>query len=113
MARLTFRADDEMIRQMEEMDGSRSEVMREALRQYLSTEESSSTKSRTLTKEQTPRPTFLPNINVNVQFSGNETQSDRSEGICQPVSTCDCGNEVREAWAFCPECGRRARKREI
>jgi ribosomal protein L32/Arc/MetJ-type ribon-helix-helix transcriptional regulator len=35
MSKITFRADDELIRRLEEFDASKSEVMREALRQYL------------------------------------------------------------------------------
>ena len=35
MSKITFRADDELIEQLEEFDASKSEVMREALRQYL------------------------------------------------------------------------------
>jgi hypothetical protein len=44
MSKITFRADDDLIRQIEEFDASKSEVMREALRQYLG--ESSDTNSR-------------------------------------------------------------------
>jgi len=35
MSKITFRADDELIEQLEEFDQSKSEVMREALRAYL------------------------------------------------------------------------------
>jgi predicted transcriptional regulator len=35
MSKITFRADDDLIRQLEEFDASKSEVMREALREYL------------------------------------------------------------------------------
>lgn len=35
MSKITFRADDDLIRQLEEFDASKSEVMREALRTYL------------------------------------------------------------------------------
>ncbi|WP_336326250.1 double zinc ribbon domain-containing protein [Halovenus sp. HT40] len=37
MSKITFRADDELITQLEEFDASKSEVMREALREYLET----------------------------------------------------------------------------
>lgn len=37
MSKITFRADDELITQLEEFDASKSEVMREALREYLGT----------------------------------------------------------------------------
>ena len=35
MSKITFRADDNLVRQLEEFDASKSEVMREALRTYL------------------------------------------------------------------------------
>ena len=35
MSKITFRADDNLVRQLEEFDASKSEVMREALRAYL------------------------------------------------------------------------------
>ena len=35
MSKITFRADDDLVRQLEAFDASKSEVMREALREYL------------------------------------------------------------------------------
>jgi len=35
MSKITFRADDDLIEQLEEFDASKSEIMREALREYL------------------------------------------------------------------------------
>ena len=35
MSKITFRADDDLVRRLEEYDASKSEVMREALRAYL------------------------------------------------------------------------------
>jgi predicted transcriptional regulator len=43
MSKITFRADDDLIRQLEEFDASKSEVMREALREYLGEAEPSGT----------------------------------------------------------------------
>jgi len=37
MSKITFRADDELITRLEEFDASKSEIMREALREYLDT----------------------------------------------------------------------------
>jgi len=47
MSKITFRADDELIRQLEEFDASKSEVMREALREYLGETSTSSQSSPT------------------------------------------------------------------
>jgi predicted transcriptional regulator/predicted RNA-binding Zn-ribbon protein involved in translation (DUF1610 family) len=35
MSKITFRADDDLVKRLEEFDASKSEVMREALREYL------------------------------------------------------------------------------
>jgi hypothetical protein len=35
MSKLTFRADDELVTRLEEFDGSKSQVLREALREYI------------------------------------------------------------------------------
>jgi Arc/MetJ-type ribon-helix-helix transcriptional regulator/predicted RNA-binding Zn-ribbon protein involved in translation (DUF1610 family) len=35
MSKITFRADDDLVRRLEEFDASKSEVMRDALREYL------------------------------------------------------------------------------
>jgi Arc/MetJ-type ribon-helix-helix transcriptional regulator/predicted RNA-binding Zn-ribbon protein involved in translation (DUF1610 family) len=37
MSKITFRADDELVARLEEFDASKSEVMRDALREYLDT----------------------------------------------------------------------------
>jgi Arc/MetJ-type ribon-helix-helix transcriptional regulator len=43
MSKITFRADDDLVTQLEEFDASKSEVMREALRAYLDDPDASST----------------------------------------------------------------------
>jgi Arc/MetJ-type ribon-helix-helix transcriptional regulator len=47
MSKITFRADDDLIRQLEEFDASKSEVMREALREYLGEAEPAGTGAST------------------------------------------------------------------
>lgn len=56
MSKITFRADDDLIEQLEAFDASKSEVMREALREYLggaSASESSSASSESVTDADT------------------------------------------------------------
>jgi predicted transcriptional regulator len=43
MSKITFRADDDLVRRLEEFDSSKSEVMREALRAYLDSAERETT----------------------------------------------------------------------
>jgi len=47
MSKITFRADDDLIERLEEYDASKSEVMREALREYLGAAEPSTADSTT------------------------------------------------------------------
>jgi predicted RNA-binding Zn-ribbon protein involved in translation (DUF1610 family) len=47
MSKITFRADDELITQLEEFDASKSEIMREALREYLESRGSAQPVERT------------------------------------------------------------------
>jgi Arc/MetJ-type ribon-helix-helix transcriptional regulator/RNA polymerase subunit RPABC4/transcription elongation factor Spt4 len=44
MSKITFRADDDLVRRLEEFDSSKSEVMREALRAYLDDTERETTR---------------------------------------------------------------------
>jgi Arc/MetJ-type ribon-helix-helix transcriptional regulator/ribosomal protein L32 len=54
MSKITFRADDELITRLEEFDASKSEIMREALREYLDTHgEASADTDRASTDEPT------------------------------------------------------------
>lgn len=102
MSKITFRADDDLIRRLEEFDASKSEVMRDALREYL---DGASESSDSATREAADRETlddivaervdaliadrleraFTPrqpqDINVNIALDGDsdvtaETQSD-------------------------------------
>ena len=52
MSKITFRADDELITKLEEFDASKSEVMRDALREYLEKHSESS-----FTPDKTPETT--------------------------------------------------------
>lgn len=47
MSKITFRADDDLVKQLETLDASKSEVMREALRAFLEDEDLSDASGRT------------------------------------------------------------------
>ncbi|WP_181691422.1 zinc ribbon domain-containing protein [Natronomonas sp. LN261] len=176
MSKITFRADDELIHQLEEFDASKSEVMREALRRYLDENSDTSVNaaksgssgesdgriageslddliadrvdalvSDRLERAYTPREP--QDVNVNITLDGDsgdvshasgddrktptaerENASDESGHTCKqcgetlPQSAvycsncgekashrvfCECGDEIRSDWGFCPSCGRR------
>lgn len=176
MSKITFRADDDLIRQLEEFDASKSEVMREALREYLSDNSNSSVNTTEsgvnadssnavagdslddiivervdaiITKrlEGVYTPSEPQDVNVNISLDGDsgavshEAATDRKTSPREPENAsndaghtckqcgenlpqsavycsncgekashrvfCDCGDELRSDWGFCPGCGRR------
>lgn len=176
MSKITFRADDELVDRLEACDASKSEVMREALREYLETtadvgvntstegddggsdgslaggsldelvaERVDALISERLDGAYTPRQP--QDVNVNITLDGDsgdvshesgddrktptverENASDEPGHTCKqcgeilPQSAvycsncgekashrvfCECGDEIRSDWGFCPSCGRR------
>jgi Arc/MetJ-type ribon-helix-helix transcriptional regulator/predicted RNA-binding Zn-ribbon protein involved in translation (DUF1610 family) len=104
MSKITFRADDELITQLEEFDASKSEIMREALREYLERHgsnttnvESTPSESESLDDIVTDRidalitdrldGTFTPqrpqDVNVNITLDGSLSgePADREDGV--------------------------------
>ena len=96
MSKITFRADDELIKQLEEFDASKSEVMRDALREYLETHSSKTFRSETANSgeesldalvadrvdeligdrlEQSFTPRQPQDVNVNITLDGGLTQA--------------------------------------
>jgi Arc/MetJ-type ribon-helix-helix transcriptional regulator len=59
MSKITFRADDDLVRRLEEFDASKSEVMREALRAYLDAERGATDPDLTATDADGPEPGSL------------------------------------------------------
>ncbi|MFC7071797.1 zinc ribbon domain-containing protein [Halovenus rubra] len=99
MSKITFRADDELITQLEEFDASKSEIMREALREYLESRgsaqpvETTTTESDSLDEIVTERVDMLiadrldgaftpqqpQDINVNISLDGDSGQSPNAD----------------------------------
>ena len=176
MSKITFRADDDLVRRLEEYDASKSEVMREALRAYLEEDDGTSVnggegsvnvgsgsdlEGESLDELVAERVdtiiadrlegAFTPrepqDVNVNITLEGDsgvasrgepaarktgdadrENASDDASDTCKqcgeglPESAvycsncgekashrvfCECGDELRSDWGFCPSCGRR------
>jgi hypothetical protein len=122
MSKITFRADDDLIRQLEEFDASKSEVMREALREFLDETSASSGSSAPGSRSDegslddlvaervdaiiaerldgmfTPRQP--QDVNVNISLDGNSAaSSDRDAGgvNVQPDASHAVSNETSNA----------------
>jgi len=132
MSKITFRADDELIEQLEEFDASKSEVMRDALRSYLEDREPSDTTTRASTPSSdgdesldalvaervdaiiadrldgafTPRQP--QDVNVNISLDGASAADDdvsvdeRKTDVDEPAETSDTTADRRKT---CNQCG--------
>jgi len=118
MSKITFRADDELITQLEEFDASKSEVMRRALREYLGDAthsdpagDAGSATSETLDDLVAERVDALvaerldgafthaqpPDMNVNISLDGATADASgepTAEVHEQPTSSHDTSNDV-------------------
>jgi Arc/MetJ-type ribon-helix-helix transcriptional regulator/ribosomal protein L32 len=116
MSKITFRADDDLIEQLEEFDASKSEVMREALREYLGESTSSRPEPDTLDELVAERvdamvadrldSSFTPrqpqDVNVNITLDGDSTRvSDAADGAVNTQS--DASNAASNDASHTPE----------
>ena len=62
MSKITFRADDDLIEELERFDASKSEVMREALREYLDSRDAPAQESRRADAEDDARDGTIDEI---------------------------------------------------
>lgn len=141
MSKITFRADDELIDELESLDASKSEAMREALRTYLeSARDAGDTESLDdlvgrrvdAIVEERLDGTFTPSgpqdINVNITLDGASDASVDADGSERKTATAEaepdvqtgsdarktcaqCGEDVGPEHVYCPNCGEKATHR--
>lgn len=137
MSKITFRADDDLIEELETIDTSKSEAMREALRTYLARNDTGETTDSldalvaervdTIIDERLSEgisPYQPQDVNVNITLDGSNavteaTQSERktetrtgAQTASDARKTCaQCGEEVDEDHVYCPNCGEKASHR--
>ncbi|MFB6146409.1 MAG: zinc ribbon domain-containing protein [Halobacteriaceae archaeon] len=135
MAKVTFRADDDLVDRVEELDTSKSEVMREALRAYLDREGGTAdgpdrTDSlddvvadrvnelveRRLRERRPERPRDV-NVNISLDRRASETDDDAESGERADAASVDpadrrsctqCGESLDPDHVYCPNCGEQA-----
>jgi Arc/MetJ-type ribon-helix-helix transcriptional regulator len=129
MSKITFRADDDLVAQLEEFDASKSEVMREALREYLDDSPGPSAEEGTLDGLVAERVdalvadrlngAFTPgggqDINVNITLEGAteesatvSTESDagrKTTGAERETEAVNEENAPESARNTCAQCG--------
>lgn len=134
MSKITFRADDDLIRQLEEFDASKSEVMREALRTYLAdagvsgvntgqsrsnTEPTSSVTGESLDDLIEARvdalvadrldamftPTQPQDLNVNISLDGDSASVSHGDAAERKTPVDDGENASDSSEQTCKQCG--------
>lgn len=127
MSKITFRADDDLVRRIEALDESKSEVMREALRAYLedaSTDAEADGSLDALITERIDRriderlAASASDVNVNVTIEDDRASYERRPTSDREPEPSDaptddrhcrqCGETVDEGHVYCPNCGEKA-----
>ncbi len=119
MSKVTFRADEDLIRRVERLDASKSEVMREALRAYLHGTPGESDDRVDIAG--------AAGLDVTVSIEPREPAQDpEPEGVRQPERdgerqrgrngnhgrACNqCGEDLSSEHVYCPNCGEKAANR--
>lgn len=141
MSKITFRADNELIERIEEFDASKSQIMREAIREYLDSHEDGTNPSdetldalvshridELLEQRLTPNRNVShgqpQDVNVTIQLETDSSADtptnvsvDRDDNhVPTPTSdesnTCrQCGETLSDDHVYCPNCGEKAARR--
>jgi predicted transcriptional regulator/RNA polymerase subunit RPABC4/transcription elongation factor Spt4 len=131
VSKITFRADDALVEQLDALDASKSEVMREALREFLDrhpdvggerevSTDVAETGAGSTADEQSAgndEPTqAVPGLTVNINLDGAGGASVDGPGDLagdeDDEETCkQCGATVNAGHSFCPNCGEEHRRR--
>lgn len=122
MSKITFRADEELIQQLEEFDASKSEVMREALREYLgepSTNFARGDDAESLDELLADRVDAIiadrleaatsarkpQDVNVNIMLEGDSGGSTVERETGRKTTTPEAENDPGEDSKTCKQCG--------
>lgn len=137
VSKITFRADDALVERLDSLDASKSEVMREALREFLDRhpdvgrdrEVTTTDGGAEVSVERGDDGAGLT-VNINLDRPTDEDGVDADPGkSCKQCGAavseehafcpncgeerrqerrCECGEEIEASWTFCPGCGRRS-----
>ncbi|NHX34950.1 MULTISPECIES: double zinc ribbon domain-containing protein [Halolamina] len=122
MSKITFRADDALVEQLDVLDASKSEVMREALREFLDRHpEVGNGREVAATPEvRVDDEPGTPELTVNISFDGaaptavdgaaRRTADDETRGEEENVCK-QCGESLEPGHSFCPNCGEERERR--
>ena len=122
MSKITFRADDDLIEELETLDASKSEAMREALRTYLARNGSTGSNAASDTAslddlvaerveaivDDRMAGVFTPSqprdINVNITLDGDAVETDREDEVARKTPSPEA-QTASNARKTCSQCG--------
>lgn len=139
MSKITFRADDDLVEEIESFDASKSEVLREALRSYIEAHgtpdsgETSDTNSldalvadrvdqlieqrldeRLDARRPTPQDVTV-NVSIDDERSTVERKTNEQAETEHPAGgapqCAQCGERIHDEYVHCPNCGEKTSKR--
>lgn len=132
MSKITFRADDDLVAQLEEFDASKSEVMREALREYLGEPSDTGASAGDTTEgsldelvaervdaiisdrlEGFRAPAESQDINVNIALDGESAGNATAETDTRKTASPDPANEPEAGEKPCAQCGENLTKDHV
>ena len=131
MSKITFRADDDLVEQIEALDASKSEVMREALREYLDADASDTDPApsdagsldelvaeridtlveRRLDREYRPAGPQDVSVTVNIEDERATVEREEDGRAVEPTPTRE--RETTDAPRACPQCGSEVRAEHV
>lgn len=137
MSKITFRADDDLVKEIEAFDASKSEVLREALRSYIENHETAETTPDAdsldtlvadrvdelidqrlddrLGYQSTPQDVTV-NVSIEDERTTPERKTESSENATvepDDRACTQCGETVGDEHVYCPNCGEKASKRSF
>ncbi|MBP1986355.1 double zinc ribbon domain-containing protein [Halolamina salifodinae] len=123
MSKITFRADDALVERLDGLDASKSEVMREALREFLDRHPSVDQEREVAAADGGAQGAEVSveggedarsGLTVNINFDGVADAADAvadTAADADEESTCkQCGADVSADHSFCPNCGEEHRQ---
>lgn len=132
MSKITFRADDDLIDQIESLDASKSEIMRDALRSYLGLEVAPRVNTRSATDAQLHQEEGIDPPETIETITGSVQEIDvtvRLDPTADPEATIgaddsgpmgsdddrcvQCGEPVQSDHGYCPNCGQPRSRRLV
>lgn len=123
MSKITFRADDALVERLDGLDASKSEVMREALREFLDRHPSVDQEREVATTDGGPQgaavsvdgaedPRSGLTVNINLDGVADAAEAADAAADADDENTCkQCGAAVSADYSFCPNCGEEHRER--